>query len=406
MVEGRYAYLIYSYPNNGGLQIIDVSNLSNPVVVSTLTTGNSPLSVQLDGHYAYVTGTTTTVVEISNPLAPVVVASTSTAGVATSLEGQNLYTINSTAQTISSFSLGGYGLQLVALDPAHDRLFATDATGQHVLVYAINADGTLASQTPLFVIGVDSPSGAVSQSSIATATGLVYDPVANLLFVSDAANNRVLVFNAANLASGMAASYVLGQATFASSGSATSQTGLSAPAGLAFDPVNNRLFVADEGNNRILEFDVSNLSNGMAASYVLGQPNFTSSSSATSQTGLTSPTNLIYDSVHNQLFVSDSGNNRVLDFNTSSLANGMPASFVLGQSNFMSTAGLVGSAQLNFPTGLALDSSSSRLFVADENNNRVLTFSLSGLSNGMAASDVLGQANFSSGAGGAQMRSI
>ena len=59
-------------------------------------------------------------------------------------------------------------------------------------------------------------------------------------------------------------------------GGPTSQTTLSAPTGLTFDTSGN-LWVADTGNNRVLKFPPSNLVTDGAASIVLGQPAFSSS---------------------------------------------------------------------------------------------------------------------------------
>ncbi len=70
--------------------------------------------------------------------------------------------------------------------------------------------------------------------------------------VVDTGNNRVLEF-VAPLFTGMAASLVIGQSSFTSSGSATTQSGLHNPEGLAFDSSGN-LWVAENSNNRVLEF--------------------------------------------------------------------------------------------------------------------------------------------------------
>jgi DNA-binding beta-propeller fold protein YncE len=112
--------------------------------------------------------------------------------------------------------------------------------------------------------------------------GIALDSVNQFLYVTDDGNNRVLVFNVApgTIANGENASYVLGQASFTTATAAATQSGLSSPTGLAFDPVNSRLFVADEGNNRVMVFPTAATGgplngNGENASYVLGQANFT-----------------------------------------------------------------------------------------------------------------------------------
>ncbi|MBI4458264.1 NHL repeat-containing protein, partial [Candidatus Uhrbacteria bacterium] len=204
--------------------------------------------------------------------------------------------------------------------------------------------------------------------------------------------------SAAALTNGMNATNVLGQPDFTSSASATTQSGMSAIARSAYDSANQRLFVADFGNNnRVLVFDLSGgITNGMNATNVLGQANFTTATSATSQSGMTNPRAVAYDATGNRLFVADTGNNRVLVFDLSGgITNGMNASNVLGQANFTTVAVAMTQSGMNLPAAVTYDAAGQRLFVTDSNNARVLVFDLSGgITNGMNATNVLGQANF------------
>ena len=107
--------------------------------------------------------------------------------------------------------------------------------------------------------------------------------------------------------------------------------------GSAYDSTNSRLFVSDDGYNRVTVFNVATgtIANGENASYVLGQSSYTASGSAATQSGLNEPENLDYDSSNTRLFVADQGNNRVMVCNvaTGTIANGENASFVLGESS-------------------------------------------------------------------------
>ena len=78
------------------------------------------------------------------------------------------------------------------------------------------------------------------------------------------------------------------------------------------------------------------------------------------------------------LYVSDTGNNRVLGWkNATGFTNGQPADLVIGQQDFYATEpqgpGHKFSVGLWAPSGLAVDSKGN-LYVADTNNNRVLRF--------------------------------
>jgi DNA-binding beta-propeller fold protein YncE len=121
----------------------------------------------------------------------------------------------------------------------------------------------------------------------------------------------------AHLANGENAENVLGQSDYVSNGSASTQSGLSGEWGISYDSINNRLFVADTNNNRVVVFDASTstIANGENAENVLGQPDFTSTSSATTRSGLLGEWGVLYDAPDNRLFVGDTDNNRVLEFN-------------------------------------------------------------------------------------------
>lgn len=82
------------------------------------------------------------------------------------------------------------------------------------------------------------------------------------------------------------------------------------PAGIALDQAGN-LWVADKGNNRVLEFNTP--ATNVTADHVIGQTNFTSHVSATSKTGLWGPTAVAFD-LHANLYVADTTNNRVLEY--------------------------------------------------------------------------------------------
>src|SRR5258705_174774 len=75
---------------------------------------------------------------------------------------------------------------------------------------------------------------------------------------------------------GQIATYVLGQPDFTSNTAVAAASGMSLPGGVAYSTSTQQLFVADHCE-RVLVFDLSSgITNGMNARYVLGEPNFTS----------------------------------------------------------------------------------------------------------------------------------
>ncbi len=182
------------------------------------------------------------------------------------------------------------------------------------------------------------PTGDINQptqSSLCHPVGLLVDNAGNL-YVADSGNGRVLRFPTPFSHQGnQQADVVLGKSNFVTPPitDATARNML-APYGLAFSGTNG-LLVSDAGLNRVLFFPFDNggftaADNGAPATKVMGQPDFTSSSARSADTGMSAPRHLSTDT-DGRPYVTDLGNNRVLIFDQIvNLPNsGAHASFVL-----------------------------------------------------------------------------
>jgi hypothetical protein len=224
---------------------------------------------------------------------------------------------------------------------------------------------------------------------------------------------RLLVWERAPSYTYEPASYAWGQAGVSSNVRAVDYRGISAstlaqPADVA---VRGALVaVADRANNRVLLFDREAILRGdRAARVVLGQPDarsFTANRDRAIPAAdtLSAPSGVALDGA--RVIVADSGNHRVLVWNSVPTANGTPADLVLGQLDFRSwrpnhgagdTAPRDGlcdadASGLFEPVGVASDG--TRLFVADRVNNRVLFWQRFPTENGAAADRVIGQPTF------------
>jgi len=230
-----------------------------------------------------------------------------------------------------------------------------------------------------------------NSTDIGNPSAVAFDSKGNL-WVVDNSNNRVLEYGPP-FSTGEAASVVIGQTSLVGSGDSSPSGGLYGPTGLAFDSEGN-LWVADGGDNRVLEFK-SPFSDGQLASLVLGQSTFGGYVATTTSFGMQSPAYLAFDSSGN-LWVSDQGNNRVLEFNAP-FKTGEKASIVIGQANFTSSDPTTTATGLFEPLGIAFDSSGN-LWVADSANHRILGYAPP-FSTDEAANVVLGQPGFTSGGG-------
>lgn len=278
---------------------------------------------------------------------------------------------------------GLFGPEGIAIDSKGD-IWVSDSENNRVLEFTPPfASGESAS----LVIGQDNFSsylcGTVSLSAICDPQGIAFDNSGNL-YVVDNANNTVLEFKPP-FTTGESASLVIGGTQ-----NDTTPSSLSSPVGIAIDSSNN-LWVADEGDQRVLEFKAP-LSDYESASLVLGQTNLVSNSSGANQSGFDSPLDLAFDHSGN-LWVTDSGNRRILEF-TAPLSTGENASLVIGQPNFTSSQTVETQSILASPSQIAFDSSGN-LWATDTYNGRVMEFTAP-LSDGENASLVLGQDSFTS----------
>jgi sugar lactone lactonase YvrE len=279
------------------------------------------------------------------------------------------------------------------------NLWTADASNNRVI--EMKAPAPPSAVTYLVVLGQPSFSSetpSISQAGLYNPSGLALDPTGNL-WVTDTSNNRVLEY-ATPFHSGMNASVVIGQANFVSNTPTATKSGLDFPADVVFDSAGN-MWVTDTGNNRVLEFQPP-FTTGMSASLVIGQPDYVSNSPATSTVGLNFPTDAAFDSSEN-LWVADGENNRILEFKAP-LTMAMSAILVLGQSAFSTRGAATTQSGLSIPGSLAFDSTGN-LWAADTNNNRVLKF-LAPFSTGMQAATVLGQPAFTTNSSGTTRTSL
>jgi len=204
---------------------------------------------------------------------------------------------------------------------ANGKLIVSDTSNNRILIWNTipTSDGTPADlvlgQSDFTSCNANGNSGVADAATLSHPTGLWTD--GTRLIVVDSGNKRGLIWNTFPTQNGQTADRVLGQPDFTSitanqGGTATASTLY----GGDYDGVffnGTQLFIGDSNNNRVLVWNSLPTVNGQAADVVLGQPDFTSSSSGTSATQMRSPCGVFLSG--KQLIVTDTGNNRSLVFN-------------------------------------------------------------------------------------------
>jgi uncharacterized protein (TIGR03437 family) len=257
------------------------------------------------------------------------------AGPATRLLGQDQFYLNAPNLVEGrefNFSAGNAGIAIdTASTPPH--LYVADPSNNRILGFKDIRSVSFGAKADI-VIGqpdfqqtlINYPSGDPTKptaSGLRFPVGLTLDSSGNL-YVADTGNSRVLRFKAPfdNPTALPAADLVLGQ--FSITGPTitdASANTMSAPYGLAFAHQNG-LLVSDAVHNRVLYFPGTSatFTSGMAATKVFGQPNFTSTVSSSSASNRFNGARGIATDTDDQLYVADSGNNRVAIFGRTYIA--------------------------------------------------------------------------------------
>ncbi len=284
----------------------------------------------------------------------------------------------------------------VIVDPVTRKVFVGDGEGDRILRYA-NISSLVNGAPAEAVFGADTFSdgnGGSTQTRFFDPTSLFLDRFGRL-WSADPDNNRVLCFEAAAFRSDLpSADFVFGQPNFTTITSGVTAAKMNEPTGVCVDSADN-LWVADSGNNRVLKFaSISNKFSGANADSVLGQANFTTAAAGSGNTGLQKPVSVAIAS-SGTLYVTCQTAHRIMVFNNAaSLGSNPPAAKVFGQPDFATTSSGLSDSKFNTPAGCTITPDDS-LWVTDRLNNRLLRLSnASTKASGSAADGVIGQADF------------
>jgi sugar lactone lactonase YvrE len=187
--------------------------------------------------------------------------------------------------------------------------------------------------------------------SLGTVWGVATDSVGNI-YLSSSDLNSVFRLDSAGQLTLVAGN---GRGGYSGDGALAVAAQLNAPRGLAADTAGN-VFVADMGNGRVRKVSPSGVITTVPGS-----------------TDLQSPFAVAVDGSGN-LFVAELDGNRIRRISTSGDTNSVAGT---GTQGFSGDGGPATAAQMNAPTGVAVDAAGD-LFIADYGNGRVRRISLDG----------------------------
>jgi len=137
---------------------------------------------------------------------------------------------------------------------------------------------------------------------------------------------------------------------------------LNNPIGIAVDSAGN-LFIADLGNGRVRKVDALGIITTIAGNGTFG---FSGDGGPATNAQLNNPTGVAVDSAGN-VFIADRGNNCIRMVDTLGIISTIAGNSTFG---FSGDGGLAVNAQLSFPNGVAVDSAGD-VFISDFSNFRI-----------------------------------
>lgn len=266
---------------------------------------------------------------------------------------------------------------------------------------AAQANGSVTSTLAYFSNG-QSATNVIGQADLVSGSANrgVFPPTANTfsfpsgvatlgsrLYVSDLGNHRTLGFNAVPTSADTGANFVVGQSSFAGAGTGTTANRFNSPRGAGAG--NGLLAIADQNNHRVQLFNPAPTSSDPSATVALGAAGTASQGNQNcTASDLNGPITAAV--VNNRVIVADSGNGRVLIWNSIPSASYAAADIVIGKATKTGCGGSAPAANsLASPFGVWSDG--TRLLVVDRNNSRVLLWNTFPTTDGQAADVALGQ---------------
>ena len=250
--------------------------------------------------------------------------------------------------------------------------------------YIINLSGIISTLAGNGTVGFSGDGGAATSAEINFARHVAIDISGNL-YIADTYNNRVRKVTPGGIITTVAGNGTLG---YSGDGSAATSAELAGPWGIATDAIGN-LYIADAGNMRVRMVTPAGVISTVAGN---GTGGFSGDGGAATGAELLYPYGVVVDSSGN-LYIADSENQRIRKVTAAGIISTIAGN---GTAGYSGDGGAATSAELNYPSRVAADSSGN-VYIADLYNNRVREVTPGGIISTVAGNGTAGY----SGDGGA-----
>lgn len=247
----------------------------------------------------------------------------------------------------------------VAIDLAHNVYIADQANNRVRMIVA--ATGNITTLAGTGIAGYFGDRGAATAAELNSPYGVATDAAGNV-YIADALNNRIrLVTVTTGVITSIAGT---GVAAFGGDGGVATGARLNTPEGVYVDATGS-VYIADTYNDRIRK--ITGTGPGATINTIAGNGTTGYVAGAATATGLNLPTGITMDRAGNY-YIADANNNQVEMVTTGTSIISVLAG--TGVAGYNGDCLVPNTAQLNNPTGIAVDISGN-YFIADSGNNRI-----------------------------------
>ena len=239
---------------------------------------------------------------------------------------------------------------------ASGNLYIADTNNDRIR--KVDADGTITTVAGTGMDGFSGDSGPATAAQLDFPTDIALDEAGNL-YIADVSNHRIRKVDPFGTISTVAGR---GTAGFSGDSGPATSAQLYNPVGVTVAGFGN-IYIADFSNHRIRKVDAFGTITTVAGT---GTAGFSGDSGPATAAQLNRPRSVAADSSGN-LYIVDSNNHRIRRVDADGTITTVAGT---GTAGFSGDSGPATSAQLDSPTGVALDGSGN-LYIADSNNHRI-----------------------------------
>ena len=243
----------------------------------------------------------------------------------------------------------------VAVD-ANDNLFIADSDNNRIR--KVTSTGIISTFVGNGLFRFAGDGGPATSAALYYPRGVAMDLSGNL-YIADSYNGRIRKVTPSGIISTVAGN---GTGDNSGDGGPATQAGLLYPSAVAVDASGN-LFIADTDHNRVRKVTPAGIISTVAGNGFIG---YTGDGGPAISAGLYGPIGLATDGSGN-LFIADNQNNVIRKVTPDGIISTVAGN---GSQGYSGDGGPALKAELNLPTGVAVDASGN-LFIADTGNDRI-----------------------------------